>query len=83
MIIGSARDIVEEVAVARFLFTDLPLGNPCGPPNDRHAQLDNVTMAIQMLESTVASRTTVQAPVRWVDDQWRETFMKPHDSANI
>ena len=33
-VIGSARDIVEECGVARFIFTDFPLGNPCGKPRD-------------------------------------------------
>ena len=34
MVIGSARDVVEECGVPRFLFVDFPLGNPCGKPWD-------------------------------------------------
>ena len=34
VVIGSARDIVEECGVPRFLFVDFPLGNPCGKPWD-------------------------------------------------
>ena len=34
VVVGSARDIVEECGVARFLFSDFPLGNPCGRPDD-------------------------------------------------
>jgi len=34
VVIGSARDIVEECGVARFVFSDFPLGNPCGKPYD-------------------------------------------------
>ena len=32
VIAGSARDIVEECGVPRFLFSDFPLGNPLGRP---------------------------------------------------
>jgi hypothetical protein len=38
IVVGSARDIVEECGVARMLFVDFPLGNPCGKPNDRDMQ---------------------------------------------
>ena len=38
VVIGSARDIVEECGVARFLFSDFPLGNPCGKPYDVEMQ---------------------------------------------
>ena len=34
VVLGAARDIVEECGVARFVFTDFPLGNPCGRPHD-------------------------------------------------
>ena len=30
VIVGSARDVVEECGVPRFVFSDFPLGNPCG-----------------------------------------------------
>ena len=38
VIVGSARDIVEECGVPRFLFVDFPLGNPCGKPWDGEMQ---------------------------------------------
>ena len=38
VIIGSALDIVEHCGVPRFLFTDFPLGNPCGHPWRRDMQ---------------------------------------------
>ncbi len=77
VVLGSARDIVEEVGVPRFVFTDLPLGNPCGPPHDRDAQLINVTLALRLVESALSPRTTVQANASWPDDAWRQTFMEP------
>ena len=50
VVIGSARDIVEECGVARFLFSDFPLGNPCGVPYDREMQRDIVGFALDLLE---------------------------------
>ncbi len=75
VIVGSARDIVEQAAVARFVFTDLPLGSPCGPPGDREAQHVVVDTTLKLFESAFGPRTTVQAPVRWPDHDWRATYM--------
>lgn len=80
MIIGSARDIVEECRVPRFVFTDLPLGNPCGPPGDRSAHDLTLHYALDLLERAFAPETTVQAPVRWPDDRWRASYMRVDDS---
>ena len=38
VIMGCAKDIVEYVGVPRFLFSDFPLGNAAGKPNDPHSQ---------------------------------------------
>lgn len=69
MVVGSARDIVEECGVARFVFVEFPLGNPCGRPNDVAMQRDIVGLALDTLEHAVAPRTTVQAPFQWDDDR--------------
>ena len=77
VVIGSARDIIEEVSVARFLFVDFPLGNPCGKPGDVPMQAKIADLAIDVLENAFAPRTTVQAPVVWdeADQGWRDRFM--------
>lgn len=75
VVVGSARDIVEQAAVARFVFTDLPLGNPCGPPGDPDAQRLVVDTALNLFESAFLPRTTVQAPVKWPDNDWRASYM--------
>jgi hypothetical protein len=75
VIIGSARDIVEECGVPRFLFTDFPLGNPCGRPNDADMQRALVGSGLDLLERAWAPRTTVQAPFAWPDHSWRHDFM--------
>ena len=51
VIIGAARDIVEHCGVARFLFTDFPLGNPCGEPEKVDMQRAIFTGALDLLES--------------------------------
>jgi hypothetical protein len=76
VVIGSARDVVEECGVARFLFTDFPLGNPCGKPWDTAMQRAILDMALDLLQGAWQPRTTVQAPFVWSEDEtWRTTFM--------
>ena len=81
VILGSARDIVEYCGVPRFLFTDFPLGNPCGLPYDLPMQRLNVAMALELLMTARAPRTIVQSPFRYSDDErWRATYARVDDS---
>ena len=80
VIMGCARDIVEECGVARFVFTDFPLGNPCGRPWDLQMQSAIVGCALDLLERAWMPRTTVQTPFRWENDRWRDAFMRVDDS---
>ena len=79
VIVGSARDIVEECGVPRFLFVDFPLGNPCGKPWDVAMQYGIVGGALELVERAWSPRTTVQRPEVWArgeaDRRWRERFM--------
>jgi hypothetical protein len=76
VVVGSARDIVEECGVARFLFTDFPLGNPFGKPWDKKMQRSIMDLALELLEFAWRPRTTVQAPFIWSEDEsWRKVFM--------
>ena len=65
IIMGCAKDIVEHVGVPRFLFSDFPLGNAAGRPNDRESQAVTADLALRVLETAPASRTTVQSPQVW------------------
>jgi len=77
VILGSARDIVEHCGVPRFVFTDFPLGNPCGKPDDRAMQCAIVGMGLDLLETASAPRTTVQTAFLWSEDQsWRDNYMR-------
>jgi hypothetical protein len=82
VIVGSARDIVEHCGVPRFLFTDFPLGNPCGLPWDRAMQREIVAMALRLLESAEVPRTTLRAPFEWNGEPgWRQVYnrIRPED----
>ena len=68
VIIGCAKDIVEFVGVPRFLFSDFPLGNPAGRPHDPESQGFTLDLALRVLASAPAPRTTVQSPLRWSED---------------
>lgn len=76
VIIGSALDVVEQCGVPRFLFTDFPLGNPCGHPWDREMQEKIVRQALGLLAGAAGPRTTVKAPFTWKesDPQWRGRY---------
>jgi D-proline reductase (dithiol) PrdB len=59
VIIGSPLDIVEHCGVPRFVFSDFPMGNPCGHPWDKNMQMATVLLALQVLETATGPRTTV------------------------
>jgi D-proline reductase (dithiol) PrdB len=75
VIMGCAKDIVEHCGVPRFLFSDFPLGNSAGRPLDVESQALTLELALRVLESAPAARTTVQSPMRWSDDAaWKLDF---------
>ena len=75
VVMGCAKDIVEHVGVPRFLFSDFPLGNPAGKPNDRASQAATLDLALALLAGAPGPRTTVQNPIRWNEDgRWKLDF---------
>jgi hypothetical protein len=86
VIIGSALDIVEYCGVPRYLFTDLPLGNPLGHPGDTAEQRRIVELGLSLFETAKVPRHTTHAPVRWSeDDGWRQRYaeVKPEEVARL
>ncbi len=72
VLMGAAKDIVEYCGVPRLLFSDFPLGNAAARPNDTPSQDLHFELALQLLESAPAPRTTVQSPLRWSSDpSWK------------
>jgi D-proline reductase (dithiol) PrdB len=75
VIMGCAKDIVEHCGVPRFLYSDFPLGNSAGRPFDPESQRETLELALRVLESAPAARTTVQSPLRWAEDAaWKKDY---------
>lgn len=72
IVMGCAKDIVEHVGVPRLMFSDFPLGNAAGRPFDTASQEATLELALRVLESAPAPRTTVQSAQRWSPDHtWK------------
>lgn len=76
VILGSALDIVEHCGVPRFVFTDFPLGNPCGRPFDTEMQRSIVTSGIELLENAKRAKMIKRTPFKWGSEQWRDEYME-------
>ena len=87
VVMGAAKDIVEWAGVPRFLFSDFPLGNAAGKPRDVGSQDFTLALALDVLESAIGPRTTVQSPLRWTASaDWKLDFsnvakMSPEETA--
>lgn len=78
VVMGCAKDIVERVGVPRFLFSDFPLGNSAGRPNDNECQVQTIKMALELAANATNARTTVQSPYQWAqNNQWKEDYANP------
>jgi hypothetical protein len=76
VIMGCAKDIVEQAGVPRFLWSDFPLGNSAGKPNDPGSQRDTLALALSLFETASEPRTTLASPQIWSDDDtWKLDFM--------
>jgi len=75
VIMGCAKDIVEHCGVPRFVFSDFPLGNSAGKPDDLQSQVFTLELALKTLETAPGPRTTVQSPLHWsADASWKLDF---------
>ena len=73
---GCAKDIVEQAGVPRYLWSDFPLGNSAGKPDDLASQRKTLALALGLFESATGPRTTLASPQRWSDnDDWKIDFM--------
>jgi hypothetical protein len=78
VLMGCARDVVEHCGVPRFLFSDFPLGNAAGRPHDPVSQAATLDLALQLLESASAPRTTWQSPQIWAESaDWKLDYANP------
>ena len=75
VLLACAKDIVEHCGVPRVMFSDFPLGNAAGKPNDPASQAATLELAFRTLESAPAARTTVQSPQRWsASHAWKQYY---------
>ncbi len=80
VVIGAARDIVEWCGVPRFLFSDLPLGNPLGVPGDRAMQGESVSLALQLIADATGPIVR-ETGFRFRDnDNWKNNYMRIDDT---
>ena len=78
VVMGCAKDIVEYVGVPRLMFSDFPLGNAAGRPNDPDSQAATLELALAVLEKAPSARTTVQSPLVWsATADWKLDYQNP------
>lgn len=76
VILGCARDILEHVGVPRFVFSDFPLGNSAGKPHDADSQRRTLALALDLLESARAPRTSWSSAQVWQEDAgWKADYL--------
>lgn len=78
VILGCAKDIVEQAGAPRFVFSDFPLGNACGRPNDPASQRETLTLALDLLEQATGPNTTTTSPLHWNGaPDWKSDYSNP------
>ena len=76
VIMGCAKDIVEHAGVPRFVFSDFPLGNSAGKPNDPDSQRATLQLALDLFGQATKPRTTAVSAQTWGDEEeWQFDFM--------
>ena len=70
---GCARDIVEQVGVPRFWFSNFPLGHSAGKPFDTESQAQTLHGALSLFDSAAHARTTHVSDQKWrKSDAWEQ-----------
>jgi hypothetical protein len=78
VVMGCAMDIVEHCGVARFVYSDFPLGNSAGKPHDPGSQETTLELALVLLETAAEPRTTLQSPLGWSGRaDWKLDYCNP------
>ena len=69
--LSNARDITECARNPRTVFTNYPLGNPAGRPQDPENQRNILGAALKLLEEAEAPGIIVDTPHEWrADRDW-------------
>ena len=84
LVIGSARDIVSHCGIPRFLYTDFPLGNPCGKPFDNDMQMEIIHQAIALLEKAFEANTIWRSTCIWSEENsWRDEYLHVNEGNRV
>ncbi len=76
VIMGCAKDIVEHAGVPRMVWSDFPLGNSAGKPNDPESQRSTLDLALQAFETITEPRSTLTSPQTWSESvEWQLDYM--------
>ena len=76
VVLGSAKDILAYCGAPRFVFTDFPLGNPCGKPNDKTSQTEIFSAALRLLAQASKGGDSMPSNQTWQSDfDWKKNFM--------
>ena len=77
VVIGSAFDIITTSGTPRFVYNDLPLGNPLGKPYDREMQKQTVEVALDLVAAENNSGIVVEMPFLWsADEAWKDNYAR-------
>lgn len=69
---SNAKDITSSACNPRTVFSDYPLGNACGKPNDVENQRAVLHTGFKMLEEAQRPGEIIDTPFRWKDDEdWK------------
>ena len=76
VVLGSAEDILKYCGAPRYIFTDFPLGNPCGKPYDKASQTQIFSSALALLAQAAEPGSSITSNLVWDDDfDWKKNFM--------
>ena len=79
VVVGTAWDIVNRCQVPRFVYNDLPLGNPIGKPWDNAMQSNTMDMALSILGDAKTPTAEAMQHRFSSDDRWKMTYMAVTD----
>jgi hypothetical protein len=69
---SNAKDITSSACNPRTVFSDYPLGNACGKPQDLENQREVLMTGFKSLEEAGRPGEIVQTPFHWRDDEeWK------------
>lgn len=78
VLMGCALDIVLRAGAPRFVFSDFPLGNAAGRPQDVPSQDHTLELALGLLCSATRPRALLRSDLVWPGpSQWRDDYSNP------